>query len=143
MNAVSQTKQAFFKLLKNEGFSQQIHRQARQLIEEQKPPDWFAKGLEQYLELLAKQAAKYPERICCSDIVESFFGKFKNRYPAHPARGLSQSALTIALYPKHFEKDRIQLAMEHTKLEHLKKWREKHLPENIASKRKKLFKSVA
>ena len=143
MNEVSQTKQDLFKLLKHQGFSEQIHQQARQLIEAQKPPDWFAKGLKEYLALLAQQAPQYDRRICCSDIVESFFGKYKNRYSTHPGRGLSQSALTIALYPKHFPQERMLRAMEQTTLQKLQRWREKHMPENIASKRKKLFKNVA
>lgn len=143
MNTVSQTKQQLFGLLKHQGFSEQTHQQAKELIEAQKPPDWFAKGLEQYLALLAQQAPQYQRRICCSDIVESFFGKYKNRYPAHPARGLSQSALTIALYPQHFSQERMLIAMKKTTLQKVQRWREKHMPENIASKRKKLFKKVA
>ncbi|MEL6606435.1 MAG: hypothetical protein AAFP20_24855, partial [Cyanobacteria bacterium J06614_10] len=143
INVVSQTKQNLFRLLKHHGFSPQTYQKARALIDEDQPTDWFAKGLEAYLELLTQQAPQYDRRICCSDIVESFFGKYKNRYPAHPARGLSQSALTIALYPQHFSQERILRAMEQTTLQKLQQWRDKHMPENIASKRKKLFKNVA
>lgn len=75
---------------------------------------------------------------CCSDIIESTFGKFKQKIHANSPFGLTEFALTIANFGKDFTKDEIRLALETIKLKKVSAWR----PEidSIAAKKRKFFK---
>ena len=53
---------------------------------------------------------------CCSDIIESTFGKFKQKIADNTPFGLTEFALTIANFRKDFSKDEIRLALETIKL---------------------------
>ena len=85
----------------------------------------------------------YQTRICCSDLIESFFGKYKHQIQKGAIGGITESVLSIANYPKLPEKEYIKEAFERTKIKDILNWRDKNGKETIGRKRKKLFKNIA
>ncbi|PSJ71467.1 hypothetical protein C7N43_39170 [Sphingobacteriales bacterium UPWRP_1] len=75
---------------------------------------------------------------CCSDIIESTFGKLKQKITGNTPFRLTEFALTIANFRKDFSKDEIRLALETVKLKKVAAWRPKI--DSIAAKKRNLFK---
>lgn len=143
IQAISVTMNKLFKILKNKGLSHESAANCKEVFEEMKPPDWFINGVNKFLKRNLEKLPHLEKILCCSDIIESFFGKFKARIKQSPAAGITESCLSIANYPTKFEPDKIKQAMEGVKLIHITQWRDENLKINIAQKRKKLFKNVA
>lgn len=75
----------------------------------------------QYLENLALKT-KELERIniaCSSDIIESFFGKFKAKINPNNSTGLTEFIFTIANFSQPFSIQEIKLALQEVKIKHI------------------------
>jgi len=73
--------------------------------------------LEQILDLLPNEKCI----ICCSDIIESFFGKFKYR-KANCGKGISDDMLVMALFNEKLNRKDLKTALEEVTLSEIKKW---------------------
>jgi len=82
----------------------------------------------------------YEGVICCSDIIESIFGKFKNNQKRNPEKGITIGCLDLVNYGQKIDKLTLRKAMEETKIIDLKKWRDENNLQSFNNKRSKLVK---
>lgn len=129
-------------ILKNQGLSLKTKIKCNQVLEKLNPPEGLKQAISNYLTENLNKFTHRKKLICSSDIIESFFGKFKNKFNSSPACGLTPSVLTLALYPQKFSQKEILTAFESTKIKDIEKWREDNLKINLAKKRKIAFKNV-
>lgn len=131
------------KILKNNGLSEVTAQKCREILKTETLPEWFRSQVEQYLKTNLEKVPKGQTYICCSDVIESFFGKFKHQLKTTSLQGITQSCLNIANYPAKFDTDKVKIVMEQVTVRDIYKWRNENLKENINQKRKNLFKNVA
>jgi hypothetical protein len=71
--------------------------------------------LEQKLQHLNLQTC-----LCCSDVVESCFGKFKQKINPNNKNQLSEFVYTLANFTKDFDAKEVKMALENVKIKDLK-----------------------
>lgn len=102
--------------------------------------------IEKLNDYLEKQIAKFDTNtqiLCCSDIIESMFGKYKNK---GGAKIITDDILKIAAYPKKPNQETIKKCMENVKLKIVKQWKKDNtITSKIALRKraKKQLKEVA
>ena len=67
-----------FMILKNKGLSQATKINCVQILNQSNCPTDFKEGIKQYLENNLAVIEQTKPLLCCSDIIESYFGKYKN-----------------------------------------------------------------
>ena len=83
----------------------------------------FIKGMNQYL---TAQKSKFDgdlQILCCSDIIESTFGKYKNK---GGAKIITEDVLKIAAYPERKELGDVKEAMQSVKIIDILDWKKKN-----------------
>lgn len=103
--------------LKNKGFGQtQKQELLKQLaeIEPHEKTDIFIQKCKDYLDnlTLKSKILKYKHLLCSSDIIESFFGKFKAKVNSNSRSGLTEFIYTIATFGKPFSNTEVKKALE-------------------------------
>jgi hypothetical protein len=117
-------------ILKNKGFgaSQKAEICAYlSLLNKSKNVETFIENIEQYLDSLTQKLAQIREPIllCSSDIIESFFGKFKQKINPNSKAGLTEFIFTIANFTKPFSQEEIKNALENVQMADLIKFKTK------------------
>ena len=115
-------------ILKIEGFGVaqkhkiEVHLATFQDLDPKSKPYQFIENCKAYLDnLLQKsQALEQVHLLCSSDIIESFFGKFKAKINPNNRAGLTEFIFTIANFAQPLEKQEVKLALENIKLKDLK-----------------------
>lgn len=111
--------------LKNEGFGiaqkQTILVELDRLKGEQKT-NIFIENCKTYLENLTQksQILGQTHLLCSSDIIESYFGKFKTKINGNNRSGLTEFIFTIANFSQPFSVQEVKSALEKVKLKDLK-----------------------
>ena len=82
----------------------------------------FIGNCKTYLDNLSKKSQELdqPHLLCSSDIIESFFGKFKTKINPNSRSGLTEFIFTIANFSQPFSVKEIKEALENVKLKDLK-----------------------
>ena len=85
-------------------------------------PFRFIENCKAYLDSLMQksQALEQAHLLCSSDIIESFFGKFKAKINPNNRAGLTEFIFTIANFAQPLQKQEVKLALENIKLKDLK-----------------------
>lgn len=129
------------KILKNNGFSAKIHRKLKRRLlkrERRRRVKKFIKQALAYLEVLAEKVMTQHHRIyCSSDVIESAFGKFKQKINPKSSQAMSEFVLTLASIGSDYSEEEIKKAMENTKEEDIRNWRKK--APSLAQQRKEIF----
>jgi len=86
--------------------------------------DFKSKVLE-YLRQILDLLPNEEKIICCSDIIESFFGKFKYR-KNNSAKGISDDLLAMPLFDDKLNAAMMKKALEEFTLNDIKEWGEKY-----------------
>jgi hypothetical protein len=73
--------------------------------------------------------------MCCSDIIESAFGKYKNYLQSNPMIGVTNLSLVLATFTGQLSKDEIAHALESTPMKKLEKWTSKNIGKTTLSRR--------
>lgn len=128
-------------VLKKECLSDLTKQKCYSIIEKSNIEQKIKEQIKQYLDKNQQRVKSFEKVICSSDIIESIFGKFKQRVANHPQGGLTVGCLTIANYNGNFDSFKVKMAMQNVKIRDLEKWREENLKESAFLKKKKLFKS--
>lgn len=131
-----------FAILKQQGLSYKTAKKCRQLLQNSQAPLCFKKGVKAYLKRNLGLLANSTKIICCSDVIESIFGRFKNRLSSNPEIGFTDSCLAIANFGQELNPLEVQQAMENVKMKDLIKWRENNLPLSLQQRKKRLFKNL-
>lgn len=129
------------KLLKNKGFSAKNHRKIKRKLlkrERRRRVKKFVKQVLDYLEMLSQKVVAGCNKIyCSSDVIESAFGKFKQKINPKSSQAMSEFVLTLASIGSAYNEEEIKNAMEKTKQEDINNWREKS--PSLAQQRKEIF----
>ncbi len=82
----------------------------------------FIENCKDYLENLSQksQTLKQEHLLCSSDIIESFFGKFKAKINPNNRAGLTEFIFTIANFAQPLDIQQLKLALQNVKLKDLK-----------------------
>ena len=110
--------------LKNGGFSldqKQVILEDLAKIEVGEKARVFRQNCKDYLENLTvkSQSLKQQNLLCSSDIIESYFGKFKTKVNANNRSGLTEFIFTVATFGKPFSIQETKKALETIKCEDL------------------------
>lgn len=142
MHEQCQTMHALLKILKNKGLSEHTVQQCRLISAESKANDLFKQGVEAYLQKNLARLAEDTCRLCCSDSIESLFGKYKNQLRQAPGQVITDSCLTMANLTAKPQQEEIKQAMEETKMVDLQQWKKENVPKSLLYKRRELFKNA-
>lgn len=137
---ISKLLKSVFEILKKEGLSEISIKATQELVSFSKAPLFMRAGIRSYLEEQRVHLMEYERMICCSDIVESYFGKFKYNQTKNPNKGITIGCLDIVNYGQEIEISELKKAMESTKIVDLKKWRKENKLKAFNNRRKELFK---
>jgi hypothetical protein len=115
-------------ILKKEGFGMaqkckiQEHLATFYDLDPLSKPFRFIENCKAYLDSLMQKskALEQAHLLCSSDIIESFFGKFKAKINPNNRAGLTEFIFTIANFAQPLEKKEVKLALENIKLKDLK-----------------------
>jgi hypothetical protein len=78
--------------------------------------------------------------LCCSDIIESMFGKYKNKGMASI---ITDDALKMAAYPHKIQKKEVNRAMVETKNKAVKKWKKENTTVSLMAQKLAFKKKMA
>jgi hypothetical protein len=131
-----------FKVLKNKGLNQQTKQECDQILEKSKVADFLKDGMEAYLTKNCLDIQGQSSLICCSDIIESMFGKYKNQLAKSGTPLITDACLSLANFTENFSIQEIKSAMENVKIVDLKNWRKENLPFSLIQQRRELLKSA-
>ncbi|MDX1902916.1 MAG: hypothetical protein SFU27_02060 [Thermonemataceae bacterium] len=137
---VSAVLKGVFEILKTEGLDDEQVNLVTKKMELMACPMFLREGILVYLEQNNIKIEGHSRLICCSDIIESFFGKFKYNQKRSPEKGVTIGCLDLVNYGQKIDKTIIKKAMEETKIIDLELWRDKNKLESFNNKRRKLFK---
>lgn len=87
----------------------------------------FVKNIKDYLENLSQKSTQLGQEhlICSSDIIESYFGKFKQKINPNSRSGLTEFIYTMANFSGNFTQSEIKNALEKVKIKDLKQVKQK------------------
>lgn len=137
---VSKLLKIVFKILKNEGINKTTIELVKKEVEWAICPIFLRRGILDYLDENSQLLTDYQRLICCSDIIESIFGKFKNNQKRNPEKGITIGCLDLVNYGQKIDTVTLKKAMEETKIIDLKKWRDDNNLQSFNNKRQKLVK---
>lgn len=101
--------------------------------------DQFIRKMNSYLTIQKTNIKEDIQILCCSDIIESTFGRYKNK----KVKIITEDVLKIAGYSKERKLSEIKQAMENIKTEDVIKWKEKNTPVSKLALIKRKKKSAA
>ena len=122
------------KRLKNQGFEPSEKKELIDILSDILTERWnelqpkatiFMENVKEYLENLYTKSEAMNEDflLCSSDIIESYFGKFKTKINPNSRSGLTEFIFTIATFGKTFSIDETQNALESVKCKQLKQYK--------------------
>ena len=103
----------------------------------------FVKHLEDAINTYYKPHLKEDKKYyCCSDIIESFLGKYKEQLADNPHVGIASQCLEIPLYTKSQNQilRHLQEAIKTISIKKIKQWKQENISENKQVKRNQFFK---
>ena len=80
--------------------------------------------------------------LCCSDIIESCFGKYKEVVKSNKSVGVTDLCLTISCLTSIHDFANTKQSLEKVKVKQIKQWRNENVGESLLAKRNELFRKV-
>ena len=138
---IDQISSSVAKILKTQGYNTKSHSLIQQNMSQVGLLDSpnkqaFIHHLNSYLENLCNLTSEQQTLICCSDVIESTFGKFKQKIPPRSPFGMTQFLLSFANFGQNLNLGHLKMALESITLEELSK---KNLKDNSFHKLKAAF----
>ena len=144
--------EAFSAIFKSKGVS--THTQETWLALSDKIMEQFAaegKGVDpktqKYLQVMndyvANLIAEFGDEcqiLCCSDVIESIFGKYKNK---GGCKIITDDALNIASYPEKITKEDVLLAMGTKHIKSILEWKHENTTRSMLKQKRELLKKMA
>lgn len=130
-------------ILKTAGLSEHSHRrwrnQVARYLQTQKvitsQANRFIDSVESYFTHHAKLYQGYSQLLCCSDIIESTFGHYKNK---GGMKAISADVLSIALYNRELTSEFIQAALMGVSCRAVEEWQQQNVCHNRYGLRKRM-----
>lgn len=102
----------------------------------------FKKLMIAYLKDNIKNLTKKTKKLlCCSDVIESTFGKYKNELSKNPMSGITDLVLIIPALTAKLTIKSVNEAIDNCTVKDIQKWGKENLCESILTKRKMAFKN--
>ena len=143
INLLISTIQEISIILKNEGLSKKTMKKCINCLKKCKKGKLlqFKELMTEYLKTHTKYITKYKEKLlCCSDIIESTFGKYKNELSKNPMCGITDLVLIIPAFTANLTVEWINEAIDNCTVKDIQKWNKENLCNSLLAKRKKVFK---
>lgn len=131
-------------ILKNEGLSKKTMTKCSICLKKCKKGKLlqFKKLMIAYLKENTKHITKYKEKLlCCSDIIESTFGKYKNELSKNPMSGITNLVLIIPAFTANLTVEWVKEAIDCCTVKDIQKWNKENLCSSLLAKRKEVFKN--
>jgi hypothetical protein len=136
--------QKLLNILKNKGLSFKTVAQCVKLCKHKTYKN-IPKVITKINEFLQNQKDKLVSPTCiwhnCSDVIESFFGKFKHSLPTNPILGVTASVLQLNLMTQPLGKLEVKEALEKVFLSDLQQWKHDNLFDNQVVRKHKILKN--
>ena len=126
------------KVLKHHGLNPQTRYEVQQLVQNAPVEEGFREQIIAYVRSTERLLPRQGSILCCSDVLESMFGKLKYQSPSNRLVGLTDAVLNLANYGKHFSVEQIKSSLESIRIFDLKEWRRKNVPDTALQKRRRL-----
>lgn len=84
---------------------------------------------------------KVEKKLMSSDILESTFGKYKNRLSDNQMASVTSLMLIISAFTINLTLEKIKVKMEKVKISYIKEWEDKYVGNTLFKKRNLLFSS--
>ena len=142
MNLLISKVQEISIILKNEGLSKKIMKKCIACLKECKKGKLlqFKKLMIEYLKENTKYITKYKEKLlCCSDVIESTFGKYKNELSKNPMCGITDLVLIIPAFTANLTAEWINEAIDSCTVKNIQQWNKENLCTSLLAKRKNIF----
>lgn len=136
-----QTMNKVMAVLKNKGLHPSTKIECQCILNESKIPEHIKESILDYLEKYSIQVKDIERLICCSDIIESAFGKYKRMLDLSTNKQINDSCLFIANYGGNFSEQETKSAMEQVRIVDLQKWKEENTVTSLAKQKQKLLKN--
>jgi len=131
-------------ILKNEGLSKKTKRRCIGLLKGLKKGRLlrFKKQMIEYLNKNTVHITKYKEKLlCCSDVIESTFGKYKNELSKNPMCGITDLVLIIPAFTAKLTPDWVKEAIDSCTVKDIQDWNKENLCASLLAKRKTVYKN--
>lgn len=96
--------------------------------------------LTNYLHRMRQLLPEQDQILCCSDIIESIFGKYKNK---GPLKLITDDAVKIAAYTKEISMEEVRLAFEKIDCKTVRLWKDEKKDISFIAKKRKWSKIAA
>lgn len=136
---LSHNMDAIFAIIKHQGLSRKTQKEIKELLVQESLPLFWTEGVETYLQTQLEILPEQEQKICCCDIIESFFGKFKVAVSQNSNQGILGACLRMASFAKKTDNKTLRRALESISVKQVNKWTEENIPPNLAQIRKKLY----
>ena len=81
--------------------------------------------------------------VCCSDIIESYFGKMKNRGNKSGSQGITEDMLAITMFSSKLTNRQVEQAMAETTWTEVQQWAEKNMVLSFPKMKQLFWKKLA
>lgn len=129
-------------LLKNGGLSKQTKTRCISLLSNCKngKSKQFKEYMLNYLNEYTKPISHRKEKIlCCSDIIESTFGRYKNELSKNPMSGITDLVLIIPALTLNLTDSAVNAAIANCKVKNIEVWKKNNLCNSLLAKRNMVF----
>ena len=129
-------------ILKNEGLSKKIKKRCFILLKTFKKGRLlkFKKEMIKYLNNNTSYITKYKEKLlCCSDVIESTFGKYKNELSKNLMCGITDLVLIIPAFTASLTPELVNKAIDSCTVKDIQNWNKENLCASLLTKRKAVY----
>ena len=144
MDLIMSTVQEISLILKNKGLSKQTKSRCSSLLRNCKKGKLkiFKEYMINYLSEYTKQISHRKEiLLCCSDIIESTFGRYKNELSKNPMSGITDLVLIIPALTSSLSGEVVRAAIDNCKVKDIEVWKKNNLCNSLLAKRTLVYKN--
>lgn len=144
MDKISRLSDKVLKYLKNRGMDKVMCHKLIERLMRMKAEGrlkLFCEKLKDYLQYLITMAGEREHLYCCSDVLESWFGKYKSVCSNQPSAGITDSVLAMVVVGKTPEPEMIKSALSQIKMKDLQEWKSENTTETLQAIRNRIFKN--
>lgn len=142
MGDLCKTLNSLLAILKNKGLCPSTKIECQCIVNESKIPEEIKERVLDYLQKYCIEIEGLQRLICCSDIIESTFGKYKRTLDNSTKRQINDTCLFIANYGGNFSLQETKMAMEQVRIVDLAKWKEENTVITLTKRKQDLFQNT-
>lgn len=130
-------------ILKNNGMSKTTIKQCKAILKKYKKGKLleFKKMMLEYLNEYTKSITKKKEmQLCCSDVIESTFGRYKCELSRNQMNGITDLVLLIPALTSNLTQESVIEAIDKCTVQDIEEWKKNNLCNSLLSKRMAVLK---